>query len=854
MGSYIAINACHKRFIENSSAVLRAIWNQLSTIGHYRWQPTQDIGSDTVVLVNQAGAVAISILLVNVPVALLVGDFVFAGFMLLCASFFLPIWWLNHLGLFRWARTYASVSMYGTIAFIEMVVLDGHTEAYLFCFPFLTAFFALFKEEKSYEVWVHIAANVLFFFLMSYGIEGLNWAGLLPENRSIVIFSSRAGSIIAGISCLYIWFDLQRRSTQIINSQANFYGNIIDSIMLPIAVFDKQLRFRIVNKASFEDVKLRQQVIGKTESECAAMTSTYWERAALRTKKLKQCFATQQRVLFEEHFEVKGYKHTNIGVMYPITAENGEQMVLAYFLDISTIRRYQEQLLQSQKTFEAVFENATDALFLIGTASTRIENCNAAALALFGYADKMDIKGKLLNETALSISDEFHKKVTDTIVATGKWEGEHVYTRTDGSTFTGSVAVTRFMRQDQQLTLLRINDRSKQKEAERAIEQALYSAREAVEAKSQFLSKISHEIRTPLNAIVGLSRLMIDDHTAIQPHNIEIIHQASVSLTEMVNEILNFSKLEAGKETLNPHPANWRALLEQILTRVRWQATCKKLSLTFEADADIPDILMLDTLRMEQITNNLLSNAIKFTEKGYVKISVSGENLSDNLYRLNFRVADSGIGIPDDKKSIIFESFRQADKEIAYKFGGTGLGLVIAKQLVEMMGGSISVEDNEGGGAVFKFHVVSQLTEQVPENQKTTMSDNIPQDLQGLKILMAEDNTVNQFVARQIMGRWNVSLTFANNGQEALELLAKNNYHIVLMDIQMPVMDGIEATQRIRNASPDSGINTQIPIIALTADAMPGTKEKVKQAGMNDIVVKPFDSDSLYALIKTFVD
>lgn len=134
------------------------------------------------------------------------------------------------------------------------------------------------------------------------------------------------------------------------------------------------------------------------------------------------------------------------------------------------------------------------------------------------------------------------------------------------------------------------------------------------------------------------------------------------------------------------------------------------------------------------------------------------------------------------------------------------------------------------------------------------MSDNILQDLKGLKILMAEDNTVNQFVARQIMGRWNVSLTFANNGQEALDLLAQNSYHIVLMDIQMPVMDGIEATQRIRNAAPDSGINTQIPIVALTADALPETKEKIKQAGMNDIVVKPFDSDSLYALIKTFVD
>lgn len=756
-----------------------AIWKRLSNIGCHHWQSIKHIDSDIVVLTNQVGMIAIPILLLNGLVALSVGDIAFTGFMILSASFFLPIWWLNHNGLFQQARTYACIAMYGTLAFIGLVILDGYTETYLYCLPFLTAFFALFKKDKSHELWLHVAANVLVFILMAYWEEGLNWTGLLPENRPIVIFSSRVGSMVAGVAGLYVWFDVQERSTQMINRQRNFYENIIDTINLPIAVFDEQLRFRIVNKASFEDVNLRQQIIGKTELEYAAMTGMHQERAALRAEKLQRCFSAQQRVLFEEQFEAKGYRRTNIGVMFPIVADNGERMVLAYLIDISTIRRYQEQLLQSQKTFEAVFENATDALFLVDTASSRIENCNAAALTLFGYTNKYEIKDKNIDETLLCISPELHKEVVDDILAKGKWEGERAYTRTDGSTFTGSAAVTRFMRQDRQLTLLRINDRSKQKESERVIEQALHTAREAAEAKSQFLSKISHEIRTPLNAIVGLSRLMVDDHTAIQPPNIEVIHQASVSLMEMVTEILNFSKLEAGKETLHPHPADWRALLEQILTRVRWQASRKKLELIFETTPGIPDILMLDTLRMEQIINNLLSNAIKFTERGYVKVSVTGKALPEKLYRLDFRVADSGIGVPDDKKSIIFESFRQADKEIAYKFGGTGLGLAITRQLIEMMHGSISVADNKGGGAVFNFHVILQLPDEATENRETTtMSDNIPQDLKGLKILMAEDNTVNQFVARQIMGRWNVNLTFANNGQEAVELLAKDAFSL----------------------------------------------------------------------------
>jgi PAS domain S-box-containing protein len=840
-----------KPFRQIFLAMIKAVWKRFSTIGCHRWQP---VDITTVMLTNQVGTIAILILLCNSLIALAVGDFHFAGFVLLSAAFFLPIWWLNHNGLFRRARTYACIAIYGTILFTGMVVLDGHTETYLYCLPSLTAFFVLFKDDKSHELWFHMAINSLIFILMAYSPEGLNWTGLLPENRHFVLLSSRLGSLVAGIAGLYLWFDFQEKNTQAIHNQKKFYESIIDTINLPIAVFDEQLRFRIVNKASFEDEQLRQQVIGKTELDYAAMTGRPRERAIRRTEELVRCFETQQRVLFEEQFEINGYKRTNIGVMSPIISDNGERLVLAYLIDISTLRRYQEQLLQSQKTFEAVFENATDALLLIDTASSQIENCNTAAINLFGCSSKYDFKGKVINDTLLSISPELHEEVVDAIISKGKWEGERVYNRTDGSTFIGSVAVTRFVPQDRQFTLLRINDCSKQKEAERTIEQALHAAREAAEAKSQFLSKISHEIRTPLNAIVGLSRMMVDDHTTIQPINIEMIHQASVSLMEMVNEILNFSKLEAGKETLHPQPANWRALLEQILTRVRWQASRKKLELIFEADPGIPDILMLDTLRMEQIINNLLSNAIKFTEQGYVKVSVTGKALPEKLYRLDFLVADTGIGVPDDKKSIIFESFRQADREIAYKFGGTGLGLAITRQLVEMMNGNISVEDNKGGGAVFKFHVILQVPENTFENQKTTMSDNIPYDLKGLKILMAEDNTVNQFVAKQIMGRWNVSLTFANNGQEAIELLAKDTFDIVLMDIQMPVMDGIEATQHIRNAVPDSGINSKIPIIALTADAMPETKEKVKKAGMNDIVVKPFESDSLYALIRSFVD
>lgn len=844
-------------FFARSLIMLYAVWQKFSNIGRQHPNPAQPLEGWVISFTNQVSIVAILTLLINGLLALFWKDVVFAGCMLLGTLFFLPVWQLNARGLHRWARSWASFAMYAMVIFADAVVMDGHTETYLYCLPYVIALFALFgKENDKTEFWLHIVINTLVFIGLSSTRIGLNWAGLLPENRNVIILSARLGSMSAAVTGLLIWFTIQQRSTQTIDEKRQFYENIINAITLPIAVFDSEKRFRVVNKAFLEDENMRAQIIGKTEAEFAERTGLYRERTAYRTKMLQRCLENRQRVLFEEQYEEKGYTKTNLGVMVPFLAESGETMVVAYLTDITGMRRYEKQLLQSQKTFEAVFENATDALVLVDAESKQIENCNAAALALFGYAEKDDLRGKAINETLLAVSDELHRQVIDTVNAQGKWEGERVYMRTDGDVFVGGAAVTRFKTHDgKELTLLRITDLTAQKEAERATKEALRSAREAAETKSQFLSKISHELRTPLNAVVLLSRLMMDDKTAVNAQNIEIIYQSSNSLLEMVNEILNFSKLEKEGETLNECPADWRAVLRQAIERMSWQARRKGLSLETEISPDIPAVLSVDKLRLEQIINNLLSNAIKFTQEGYVKVMVRGQKVSDLLYRLDFEVADTGIGIPDDKKSIIFESFRQANKEIAYQFGGTGLGLAIAKQLVQMMGGNIWVEDNPQGGSIFKFHVVLQISEaQVENRQNKTMPDSEPYDLQGLPVLMAEDNAVNQFVARQIMGRWNVNLTFANNGKEALELLAKNTYKIVFMDIQMPVMDGIEAARRIRNAPPESGINSQIPIIALTADAMPETREKVKSVGMNDIVVKPFDSDSLYALIKAYLD
>ncbi len=380
--------------------------------------------------------------------------------------------------------------------------------------------------------------------------------------------------------------------------------------------------------------------------------------------------------------------------------------------------------------------------------------------------------------------------------------------------------------------------------------QELMNAKKQLEdtmhVKEQFLAKMSHEIRTPMNAIVGLTDILLDSPISHdQKECIDAIKLSSDNLLSIINDILDFSKLESGKVSVEAIPFNPREIIDAVLFTLGFSATKKGIRLNFRRDEnELPEYVIGDSVRLRQIILNLLSNAIKFTEKGNVTVQTKVIDEDAESCKVQFEISDTGIGIPENRIGTIFESFTQASNETTRKYGGSGLGLTIVKQLAELQGGAVSVKSQLGEGSVFYITIpykkYTEATPPVPANQKKVPEESII----GARILLAEDNEMNQMLATKIFARWKLHLEIAENGERAVEKLKTDDFDLVLMDIQMPVMDGYEATRQIRNTLPAP--KSSVPIIAMTAHAMVGESEKCIALGMNDYISKPFNQQDLY--------
>jgi CheY-like chemotaxis protein/anti-sigma regulatory factor (Ser/Thr protein kinase) len=348
------------------------------------------------------------------------------------------------------------------------------------------------------------------------------------------------------------------------------------------------------------------------------------------------------------------------------------------------------------------------------------------------------------------------------------------------------------------------------------------------------------------------------DLTNEQEEYLNMIKVSSDNMLTIVNDILDISKIEAGKLDLNPIDFNLRDNLSDILQILAFKANQEGLELLYNISPDVPDIISGDPGRLGQILTNLAANAIKFTESGKAAVSIDIESQTEDEVFLHFAVSDTGIGITEDKKEHIFETFTQADSSTTRKYGGTGLGLSICSQLVDMMKGKIWVESEVGKGSTFhftaKFGTVEHEhpEEAVKSEYENSGSRSNYNDGQKVHILVAEDNIINQKVAVSILEKKGHIVKVANDGEEALEDLRKEHFDIILMDVQMPKMDGIEATQAIRS-SKDNAFNPEIPIIAVTAHAYNEDKERCLKAGMNSCVTKPFDREELFKEIDKLV-
>ncbi len=369
--------------------------------------------------------------------------------------------------------------------------------------------------------------------------------------------------------------------------------------------------------------------------------------------------------------------------------------------------------------------------------------------------------------------------------------------------------------------------------------------------KENFLANMSHEIRTPMNAIIGFTNLLqrsqLDDKSK---EYVETIHKSSENLLAIVNDILDLSKMEAGMMRIESYPFSIRAIIQNITSMFATKAIENGITLSCDVDKTIPNLLIGDATRLSQILVNVIGNAVKFTDKGSVTLEVKniGINIDKTKVDIEIVVADTGVGIEKEKLKSIFERFQQVDDESTRKYGGTGLGLTIVKELIYLLDGTITVKSELGLGTIFSMRLPYKIA--VQDNKNNTLS-NIPEVEKNIfvqkRILIVEDNPINQKLIQHLFEEKQINYSIANNGQEAIDLFLENDFAMILMDIQLPIIDGYKATEIIRQR-----YKSNIPIVAMTAHAMQGEKEKCMSYGMNDYLSKPIDVKILFEMIHKY--
>ncbi|MDQ0658934.1 PAS domain S-box protein [Paenibacillus sp. W2I17] len=526
----------------------------------------------------------------------------------------------------------------------------------------------------------------------------------------------------------------------------------------------------------------------------------------------------------------------------PIIVDKEMVGVYGIVSDITERKEYTERIQELSKQHELILNTVTEGIYGLDADGITMF-MNPAAVSMFGYEAKEFI-GKnshpIIHHTRADGSHlpqeecPIHMTVLDGQRRSIK---EDVFWRKDGSSFLVQYQVTPIIEQGQiQGAVVVFNDVTGEREIVRAKE----TAELAAQAKSEFLSMVSHEIRTPMNGIVGMTELLIGtDLSEEQREYAEIIRDSGDALLNILNDILDFSKLESGKMALAYEPFALRKMLEQVAELFKPRADEKHLEIRYRLNPSIPEFMVGDAIRIRQILVNLVGNALKFTDQGSIDVNVDiikGRKPEDSV--LDFAVQDTGIGIPADKLDQLFQSFSQLHPVINRKYGGTGLGLVISKRLVEIMGGSISVESIEGEGSTFRFAVpaasVDASAEQTASqfhHDRTRQSDKV-----AMRILVAEDHPVNRKILREYLEKLGYQADVCTNGVEAIDAISQNAYDIVLMDIHMPVMDGLKATDLLHRLIPQDRIP---PIIAVTGNAKREDKEACLEIGMRDFISKP---------------
>lgn len=506
--------------------------------------------------------------------------------------------------------------------------------------------------------------------------------------------------------------------------------------------------------------------------------------------------------------------------------------------------KFMHEMKLNQRILKSLITRSEDGMFVTDTTGL-IYDLNQRAIELFGFSkeEMLDVDFRVLRKDPLTpeeIEEGFMKLNEEHF-----WTQETMLTKKDGSEFAARIAIIQLYSQKTKFLVYRVQDISNLKMYQEELLLAKEKAEQAAKAKSNFLAIMSHEIRTPLNGVIATSSLLKQSElNAEQNDQLDTIYRSGQNLLMLINDILEFSKMENGKLVLDPRPSNIQLAILDVAGLLRASAEQKGIQLEVRVHHNMPSSLVIDDHRLKQILLNLTGNAIKFTSEGKVTIDCGIEKSIKDRHLISFKITDTGIGIAQDKLPMLFQSFTQVDAGISRKYGGSGLGLTISKQLVELMGGEIQVCSEIRKGTCFSFSI--WCNEKIIQNNLSE-ADTCTTDYSNLNVLIAEDNRINIQVFRFILDRLNIKADFAENGLEAVDAYRKKAYDLIFMDMQMPEMDGLEATRAIRNLA------TQQPIIiAISANAYPEDRIKCADAGMNDFMPKPFELDKVSSMLRTY--
>ncbi len=636
----------------------------------------------------------------------------------------------------------------------------------------------------------------------------------------------------------------ERELQNFVLKEKNFISAILENVNSIVAVID----------ATGTMIKLNQygQVFAGYSEEEISQTPYFWK--CLLPEEVRDKVAgiidNAKQGIITKSYQNRWISRTGEERMFEwantlVTKEDGTMDYLATIgIDITEKINIQKQIELQKDEFETIFKTTKDGLAILDLESNFLE-FNDAYLKMTGFT-----REELLTRTCLGLS--IPEDVPRALAAIDEVFEKGFITNfekscivKDGKVITINMSIA--LMPDKQRFLISTKDITQNKHDRQELIEAKESAENANKAKSEFLANMSHEIRTPLNGIIGLTDLVL--HTELKKEQYEYLKKSQTSskaLLSVINDILDYSKIEAGKLDMEKREFSLEEILQNINDLFGYKIQEKGLKLFFDTQQDMPNILIGDSLRIMQILNNLIGNAVKFTHAGTISLVTKILEKKGHSIELEFCVMDTGIGMDENEQIKLFQPFSQADNSNTRKYGGTGLGLMISKQIVELMNGKIWIESQKNSGSKFYFTLKLEYKDSPSTNEVLKKEENAILQIEG-KVLLVEDNEINQIVAKQNLLGYGLEVIVVNNGLEAVEIVKKENFDLIFMDLQMPVMDGFEAAKIMRQS------NNQTPIVALSAAVMQKDKELTKSVGMNEHISKPIDTKELEIILMKYL-